>query len=408
MNKKDVLELRRRFVKDCTISRMAGCYVDGNKQKVVTFNENFLNLKEEEFFKYLEIAKKTLGGTIGNNILELDFPTEEEEMGGHQQFLMGLRASNLENEDLLERLYDMIIEHYRYVGNYLILVYHDTYDIVSRTTDNLKLDESEEVYDYLLVSICPVSLSKPGLGYRPDENRIGARIRDWVVMGPDLGFLFPAFNDHSADIHKVDYFVKDAKDSHPDFVEEVLGTAGKRTATQQRQTFAQIVKQAFATDEEKGKEVLGNIQESLAIRTQEEEADNEADQMLSAPIVLDEQIIAAILEENEVDEDKAERIKEVVKEEFADEAPEVKNLVDSKIVKAHAAEKEKRELVKEVVELKKELEAIDKEKEDYDVVLTIREDKADQIREEIVGDRKCIVIPVDDGARVSVNGVEKL
>lgn len=409
MNKKDVLELRRRFVKDCTISRVAGCYVDANHTKVVTLNENFLNLKEEEFFKYLELAKKTLGGTVGNNILELDFPLEEEEMGGHQQFLMGVRASNLENEELLDRLYDQIIANYSYVGNYLILVFHDTYDIISRTSDNLKLDESEEVYDYILVTICPVTLSKPGLGYRIDENRIGARIRDWVVGSPDLGFLFPAFSDHSSDIHKVDYFVRDAKDSHAEFIEEVLGCGPKRTATEQRKALHAIVKKAFSDDEEKGDEVIGNIQESFALRTMDEmDASDDESHPLTAPLVLSDEVINEVFEESGISKEKTEEIKEVIKEEFADEMPMVADLVDEKLIKANEKEKRERELVKEVVALKEELKSIEEEKETYDVVLHIREDKAELIHSEIIGDKKCLVIPVDDGARIHVNGVERM
>ena len=151
MTKKDLLELKKRYKKEsCTVSRLAGCYVDGDKNKVLKFNENFLNLKEEELFKYIEIARKTLTGTIGNNVLELEFPSEEENPGGKQQFLYGLRESNLDNEDLLDRLYDLIIDGFRYVGNYLILVYHDNYDIMTRTSDNQKIDESEEVYEYHL------------------------------------------------------------------------------------------------------------------------------------------------------------------------------------------------------------------------------------------------------------------
>ena len=93
MNKKDVMELKRRFKKEsCTISRMAGCYVDASREKVLKLNESFLNLDEEEFYKFLEIAKKTMAGTIGNNILELDFPLDEEAPGGKQQFLYGLRS----------------------------------------------------------------------------------------------------------------------------------------------------------------------------------------------------------------------------------------------------------------------------------------------------------------------------
>ena len=108
---KDILELKRRFKKDaCTFTRLCGCYVDADRNKVTTFGETFLNLEDEEFYKYLEIAKKVMSGTIGNNILELEFPTAEEAPGGRQQFLMGLRESALKNEDLMDTFYDLVIE----------------------------------------------------------------------------------------------------------------------------------------------------------------------------------------------------------------------------------------------------------------------------------------------------------
>lgn len=96
MDKKGVAELKRRFTKEnCTFTRLCGCYVDAGKNKVVDLSETFLNLEDEEFYKYLEIARKTLSGTIGNNLLELNFPLDEEAAGGRQQFLLGLRESKL-------------------------------------------------------------------------------------------------------------------------------------------------------------------------------------------------------------------------------------------------------------------------------------------------------------------------
>ena len=314
MNKKDVMELKKRFKKEsCSIDRLAGCYVDANKNKAIKFNESFLNMDDEEFYKYLEIAKKTLTGTLGNNILELDFPLEEEATGGKQHFLYALRNDGLSSEELLDRLYDLIIDGYNYVGNYLILVFHDTYDIITKTSDNMKLDESEEVYEYLLVSICPVVLSKAGLGVREDENRIGARIRDWIVGVPDLGFLFPAFDNRSADIHKVDYFIRDAKDSHSEVISDVLGCAPRMTATEQRNTFSAIVKRAFANDTENGEEALINIQESFnaRINTGEELTESEINSIILTPETMDE-----ILIENNIEGEKARVIKEVTLDEF--------------------------------------------------------------------------------------------
>ncbi|MCR4651183.1 MAG: DUF4317 domain-containing protein [Lachnospiraceae bacterium] len=418
MNKKDVLELKKRYKKEsCTINRMAGCYVDGNKEKILKLNEDFLNLKEEEFYKFMEIAKKTISGTIGNNILELEFPLDEEAPGGRQQFLYGLRSDALKNEDLLDRLYDLIIDSYQYVGNYLILVFHDTYDIMTKTSDNNKLDESEEVYEYLLVSVCPVTLSKPGLGYRSDENRIGARIRDWVVGVPDLGFLFPAFDNRSADIHKVDYFVRDAKDSHSEFVTDVLGCGPKKTAAEQRIAFSSIVKRAYGINEEGGEEALVAIQESLnnRIDTGEEMTDKERESIL-----LDGKVIEEVLQENNIEGEPARIIREIVQEEFADELPAVANLIDNKALEANAKEKEKRELVKEVATLKTELakktqeyeetitakEAEEEEEKKYDIVVRVKPSRADKIRSQMIDERKYLIIPLEEDDELNVNGIK--
>ena len=408
MNKKDVMELKKRFKKEsCSIDRLAGCYVDANKNKAIKFNESFLNMDDEEFYKYLEIAKKTLTGTLGNNILELDFPLEEEATGGKQHFLYALRNDGLSSEELLDMLYDLIIDGYNYVGNYLILVFHDTYDIITKTSDNMKLDESEEVYEYLLVSICPVVLSKAGLGVREDENRIGARIRDWIVGVPDLGFLFPAFDNRSADIHKVDYFIRDAKDSHSEVISDVLGCAPRMTATEQRNTFSAIVKRAFANDTENGEEALINIQESFnaRINTGEELTESEINSIILTPETMDE-----ILIENNIDGEKARVIKEVTLDEFMEELPPVSNLIDSKALAANEKEREKKELVKEVASLKNkvsELEEATSSSESGDVSIFVYPERADEIHTEIIDDKKYILIPVDDNSSVKVNGVDK-
>ena len=95
----------------------------------------------------------------------------------------------------MDRMFDRIIDTYDNPGNYLILFFHDTYDVICKTSDGNKLDESEEIFDYILCAICPVELSAPALGYRESENRIAPRIRDWVVKAPETGFLFPSFSD---------------------------------------------------------------------------------------------------------------------------------------------------------------------------------------------------------------------
>ena len=120
----------------------------------------------------------------------MEFPTEQEtDEEGTQRFLMKLLESRLQDEALLEAFYDKVIETYQYPENYFIILIHDAYDIPKITTDGVEnFDASEYVYDYILCSVCPVKLSKPGLCYNAETNHIQDRIRDWLVQPPELGF----------------------------------------------------------------------------------------------------------------------------------------------------------------------------------------------------------------------------
>lgn len=410
MNKKEIMEIKRRFKKEsCTFTRMCGCYVDSEKNKVVNFGQTFLNLEDEEFYKYLEIAKKTLSGTVGNNLLTLDIPLEEESSGGRQQFLMGLRESRLKNDDLIDRFYDLVIDSYDYAGNYLILVFHDAYDVMTKTTDNNKLDESEEVYEYLLCAICPVSLSKPGLGYRADENRIGPRIRDWVVGAPDTGFVFPAFNDRSADIHSLLFYTRDTKEPHSEFMENGLGCGSKRTATEQKNLFSHIVKHALGDDEENSREVLLDLQQKMSDYIEEQEVfvDEETG------VILEGEELAKIMADTTISDDAASTIRQAYTENFNDQLPEVAHLIDPKSLEANARIREEEALRAQVEDLKQQValhQASSAEDPDdgirtYDVVLRVKPEKVPQIKSQIIDGHKCLVIPMEENEHAAVNGV---
>jgi hypothetical protein len=208
----------------------------------------------------LEIAKKVLSGTIGSNILELNFPVNEDLINERQISLMQLKNSQLKDDALLDDFYKLIIDNYNYTGNYLIFVFHDAYDVITKTNDNAKIDESEEVYEYVLCAICPVSLSEPGLRYFEEENQIKARIRDWVVEVPTNGFVFPAFIDRSSDVNSIMYYTKNAKDRHPELMENALGCYSKQAATIQKETFESIIKDSLSADEEKADKTFMEVQ----------------------------------------------------------------------------------------------------------------------------------------------------
>lgn len=415
MNKKEIAELKRRFKKDaCTFTRLCGCYVDADHNKIVNFGETFLNLDDEEFYKYLDIAKKVLSGTVGNNLLELTFPMAEEDAGGKQQFLMGLRESVLKNDELADTFFDLVIQNYSYVGNYLILLFHDAYDVMTKTTDNNKLDESEEVYEYLLCAICPVTLTKPGLGYREDENRIGPRIRDWVVGAPDTGFVFPAFTDRSADIHSLLFYTRDTKTPHAEFMKDGLGCDVRLTATEKKLTFQNIVKEVIGEDDEKSDALFMDIQENINNMIPvafEDEPEPE-------PVVVTTTAISEVLNESGVSEEQAAVIEKNYTDVFGDELPNADQLVDPKLVEANGKRKEKLDLIHQVESLKQQLDdtrslpiAESEGDEDvpavktYDVILRVKPEKVGQIHSDIINGQKCLIIPMNEDEHAAVNGI---
>lgn len=399
MTKKDIAELKRRLKKEeCTFTKLRGCYVDSRKNSILHIDETFLNLDEEEFFKYLEIAKKTLSGAIGNQLLELSFLPGEEGTE-KQNFLLGLRDSGLKSDGLLERFYELIIEQYDYAGNYLILLFHDAYDVITKTTDQAKLDESEEVYEYILCAVCPVELSKAALGYREDENRIGPRIRDWIVMPPENGFLFPAFSNRSSDIHALCYYAKDTKNARTGFIREGLGCEPRRTAVQEKKAFQSVLESVIAPQMEEAEEVILDIQQNLSDMVDEHKTVFETEPVLLTSAALREAIAESDLQ---LPEEVVSKVEAACAEEFGGQPPLAENLFDAKALAARAEAKRGQALQKEVISLREQLAAA--EPPAGEIVLKVSSEKAQEIKTEVINGKRYLVIPLEEEEKAIING----
>lgn len=369
MNKKEILEIRKQFTPaKCAITRICGCYVDHEKTKKMESKEAFLSLPEEEAFKYFDIFKKTLSGTVGKNMLNLEFPLDAEMPGGTQEFLLKLRDSKLEDDMLLEEFYDKVIATYDYAENYYIVLIHAMYDIPGKSSDGLEMfDASDEVYEYLLMSICPVSLSKAGLSYNAEDNRIQDRIRDWIVDMPVKGFLFPAFNDRSTDLHSVLYYTKKSEDLQPEMIDQLLGAQMPMSADTQKETFQMIIEDTLGEDGDY--ETVRNIHETLNDLIEEHKEEPE-------PLSLDKTEMKKIFEQSGVDAEKMENFDR----NFEENAGEKASLLATNI-----AETRKFNI------------------ETPDVVIKVNPDRADLVETRIIDGRQCLVIPVDD--HIEVNGI---
>ena len=370
MTRKELNEIKSQYtLEDCGILRLCGCYVDGERNKITQFNENFLNLPEEEKHKYFDIFKKTLSGTPGKNLIDMKFNVDAYADEGARTFLMNLRDSGLKDDRLLNEFYDRIINNYSYVGNYLILLINQVYDIPAVTTDNIEMDDaSDEVYSYILCSICHVNLSKPGLGYDEEDNNFHDKKQNHMVDVPDVGFLFPAFNKRSADEDMTLFYTKDVSEFEDGLIDCLLDCAVPLPAKQQKETFTSLVNEALG--EEADLEIVKNIHENL------EQIIEEKKQESPAPVMLDKSEMKDLLEKSGVKEEKLENFEE----HFEMAAGEHGKLVASNVSSGKKFE------VKTP-----------------DVVIKINSDKTDIVSTQVIDGRQCLVIQIDE--RLEVNGI---
>lgn len=369
MIKTEISEIKKQFSEaHCTISKLCACYVGGEKNKITQMREAFLSLPEEEANRYFQIFKKGLSGTFGKNLINLDFPLEAEFSDGAQHFLLELRDSHLEDDELLESFYDKVIEAYPYTQNYLILLIDCNYDIPGRTSDGLDLeDASTEVYHYLFCCLCPVKQSKPGLTYEPLDNLFRNRICDWIVDMPMHAFLFPAFHDRSTDLHSCLYYTKDSEKPFDDFVYSMLGCSMPIPAGFQKEAFQMIVSETLGQD--CNLDVMKNIHETLHDMIEEHEEDPE-------PLILKKEEVKQVLAKSGVDNEHLETFDR----HFEAAVGETGEFMASNIAETRTFE------VKTP-----------------DVVIKVKPERAELVNTKIIDGHKYLMIEV--GSNIQVNGI---
>lgn len=373
MEKKEINELRKLFtLEKCGISKVVGCYVNGDKVKLANIDELFGVLPEEEQHKYFEIFRKSLSGQTGKNLLNMEF--NETAKDEQRDFLIRLRDSELKDEKILDEFYDKVIESYNYVGNYIIILAYQSYDVPSITSDNMENeDASEEVYRFVLCSICPVELSKPGLEYFEVENTFHNSERSYMVGLPDMGFLFPAFTERCEDRDRLLLYTKDSKEFDIGFMNYVLNCRVPIPAPRQKDIFNEII--AETLEDECDYETVKNIHEELSsiIETRKEDP--------TVPETISKKEIKNIFENSGVNVERMENFDRRYDAHFEEEKEEEKSFYVKNLYPA--ANK---------VEIKT-----------ANVSIKVDADKMDVIETKIIDGKKCLVIRVDE--ELIVNGI---
>lgn len=370
MNEKEIAEIRRRFRPDrSNISRIRGCYVNDQSEIVSEFSQSLVSMSQQESEELLAILKKTLSGTIGKNLIDIEFATRQVLEGDDHKLLMTLRNSSLDDETAIHDFYGRVIQALNMEGNYLILLAFDKYDVPFYTKDGEKQDDSSEVFSYFLCSVCPVKQTKPALGYFIPENTFRNITADWVVSAPELGFMFPAFDDRSANIYNALYYTRNIAESHPEFIDAVFKTEPPMPAAAQKETFQSLLGDSVADD--CSLDVVQAVHGQLSGMIEEHKANKEDE-----PLTVSKKTVGGVLRSCGVSDSRVTAFEEKYDAEFgADTEISPRNIVDTKQFEVRTP----------------------------DVVIRVNPERGDLIETRVIDGAKYILIRADDG--VEVNGV---
>ena len=371
MNTKEIGEIRRRQRRDrSNMTAIYGCYVNDNKEIIAQFQQSTGIMPENEAEKYFGLMRRALSGTIGKNLIDITFKTSQVADSEEHRLLMELRKTRLKEENLRMDFYKKVVETVSLESSYLILLGCDSYDVPFKSKDDeLQNDASNEVYTYLLCAICPVKQTKANLHYIPEEKLFHDGGMQNVVSAPELGFLFPAFDNRATNIYNALYYTRSAKESHEAFVASVFNTPIPKPAAEQKKSFEALL--SVALDEECNMDLVQTVHEELCQRIELHK-----ESKVPEPLLVSKEDVKEVLSTCGVSEEHMAKFSVNYDETFGFEAAlHPKNIINDKRFEIKTP----------------------------DVSIKVAPDRTDLIETRVIGGIKYILINAEEN--VEVNGV---
>ena len=368
---KEIGEIRRHLRRErSNITQIFGCFVNDNKEIITEFRQSTGIMPENESDKYFALLRRTLSGSIGKNLIDIAFKTSQVADSPEHKLLMGLRESKCNDEQMREQLYRKIIDSVVMEGNFLILLCCDSYDVPFKSKDDVhQSDRSEEVYTYILCTICPVKETKPNLHYVPEEKLFHDGAMHQMVSAPALGFLFPAFDDRATNIYNALYYTRDVKNGQDAMVEALFQAPVPKPAFEQKKTFEALLTTSLG--EECSMDVMQTVHEELCQRIELHKESKIPD-----PLLISKADVKEVLSTCGISEENLSKFSVDYDEAFGFEADlHPKNIIDNKHFEIKTP----------------------------DVVIKVDPTRSDLIETRIIGGVKYIMICADED--VEVNGV---
>ena len=371
MNEKEIGEIRRHMRRDrSNMTAIYGCFVNDNKEIITEYRASTGIMSENEADKYFAILRKALSGSIGKNLIDLTFKTSQVAGSPEHELLMKLRETKLQDEDLRLEFYKKIIDTIIMEGNYLILLGCDSYDVPFKSKDDtLQNDSADETFTYLICAICPVKQTKANLHYVPEEKTFHDGAMNQPVSAPEIGFLFPAFDNRSTNIYNALYYTRNIKENQEALIEAVFNTPVPKPAAEQKKSFEALLTNALG--DECNLDVVQTVHEQLCERIELHKESKVPD-----PLLIDKEVLKDVLTSCGVSETGVSKFSVQYDEAFGFEAElHPKNIIDSKRFEIHTP----------------------------DIAIKIDPTRTDLVETRAIGGVKYIMINADED--VEVNGV---
>lgn len=370
MKEKEIAEIRRRFnINKTNIKNIRGCYVNENKEIISEFNQFFGTMPHDESEEILSIIKKTFSGSIGKNLIDIEFSNQQVIESDEHSLLMKLRDSGLEDDEAVSKLYEKIINSFDTEEKFLIMLTFDKYDVPSYAKDETKLEDTDNIFSYIVCSICPVKMTKPGLSYYAQDKQFRNITTDWIISNPEAGFMFPSFDDRQANIYNLLYYSKDASNNHDELVGEIFNVEIPMPAIAQKEVFNNILEESI--NENCSFEVMQNVHEQISAIITEHKINK-----VEEPLVISKRNVTDVLEYCGVKEECINTFCEKFDDEFGAETKlSPKNIVDVKKFEVSTP----------------------------DITIKVNPERKDLVKTQIIDGVKYIMIRADEN--VEVNGV---
>ncbi len=372
MTEKETAEIRRRYRPDKTnITSLRGCYVNEKGEIVSEFHQLLSSMQEQERENMMSLLKRTLSGAAGRNLIDISFATQQVAGSEEHSLLMKLRDSALGDEEAVHLLFQKVTGAVSMEEDYLVLLACESFDVPRRGKSLDELEEdSPEVFSYFICSICPVKASKPVLSYSHAQKEFHNCNVNWLVSPPELGFMFPTFDDRAANIYSALFYTRGIADGHREFIDAVFHTEIPMPAAEQKETFDAILVEAL--DKECSLEVIQAVHEQISDMVEDHKSSKAEE-----PLTISKQAVKNVLSSCGVDEEHVTAFEEKFDQQFGEDAGlPPQNLVNVKKFELNTP----------------------------DVTIQVRPECRDLVETRMIDGIKYILIKANEG--VEVNGID--